>query len=158
MKIKLEKIKFGTPYKMSGNINEIFEEKSVFPFEIWKFDNEEHLENIIKYLYNIPKKDYNDETYDNVYIDEKYFVTGSSREKHFEETLKKYKKISYKKLRHQIFYIYSDNENIIKEDLITIAKQIEIYYKVIQKKAENVTYVFHFNQDAPHVHVIFETE
>ena len=36
MKIKLEKIKFGTPYKMSGNINEIFEEKSVF---LVKFGN-----------------------------------------------------------------------------------------------------------------------
>ena len=92
MKIELEKIELGSSYKIVENINELFEEKSIFPFELWKFDDEKHLENTIKYLYNIPKEHYNDGTYDNVYIDEKYFVTGSSREKHFEKTLEKYKK------------------------------------------------------------------
>lgn len=158
MRIELEKIELGSSYKIVENINELFEEKSIFPFELWKFDDEKHLENTIKYLYNIPKEHYNDGTYDNVYIDEKYFVTGSSREKHFEKTLEKYKKIPYKKLKHQIFYIYFDDENIKKEDLKTLQNQIEIYYKTIQNKAKNITYVFHFNQDAPHVHVIFETE
>ena len=158
MRIELKKIELGSPYKIVENVNELFEEKSIFPFELWNFDGKEHLENTIKYLYNIPKEHYNDGTYDNVYIDEKYFVTGSSREKHFEETLEKYKKIPYKKLKHQIFYIYFDDENIKKEDLMAVAKQIEIYYKTIQNKAKNISYVFHFNQDAPHVHVIFETE
>ena len=158
MRIELKKIELGSPYKIVENVNELFEEKSIFPFELWNFDGKEHLENTIKYLYNIPKEHYNDGTYDNVYIDEKYFVTGSSREKHFEETLEKYKKIPYKKLKHQIFYIYFDDKNIKKEDLTAVAKQIEIYYKTIQNKAKNISYVFHFNQDAPHVHVIFETE
>lgn len=158
MRIELKKIELGSPYKIVENVNELFKEKSIFPFELWNFDGKEHLENTIKYLYNIPKEHYNDGTYDNVYIDEKYFVTGSSREKHFEETLEKYKKIPYKKLKHQIFYIYFDDENIKKEDLTAVAKQIEIYYKTIQNKAKNISYVFHFNQDAPHVHVIFETE
>ena len=161
MKIELEKIKLGSSYEIVENVNELFEEKSIFPFELWKFDGEKHLENTIKYLYNIPKEHYNDGTYDNVYIDEKYFVTGSSREKHFEKTLEKYKKITYKKLNHQIFYIYFDDENIKKEDLMAVTEQIEIYYEyygTIQNKAKNITYVFHFNQDAPHVHVIFETE
>ena len=158
MRIELKKIELGSPYKIVENVNEFFEEKSIFPFELWNFDGKEHLENTIKYLYNIPKEHYNDGTYDNVYIDEKYFVTGSSREKHFEETLEKYKKIPYKKLKHQIFYIYFDDENIKKEDLTAVAKQIEIYYKTIQNKAKNISYVFHFNQDAPHVHVVFETK
>ena len=92
MRIELKKIELGSPYKIVENVNELFEEKSIFPFELWNFDGKEHLENTIKYLYNIPKEHYNDGTYDNVYIDEKYFVTGSSREKHFEETLEKYKK------------------------------------------------------------------
>lgn len=158
MRIELKKIELGSPYKIVENVNELFEEKSIFPFELWNFDGKEHLENTIKYLYNIPKEHYNDGTYDNVYIDEKNFVTGSSREKHFEETLEKYKKIPYKKLKHQIFYIYFDDENIKKEDLTAVAKQIEIYYKTIQNKAKNISYVFHFNQDAPHVHVVFETK
>lgn len=46
-----------------------------------------------------------------------------------------------------------------KKDLVTAAGQIEIYYEIItNNKAKNITYVFHFNQEAPHVHVIFETE
>lgn len=159
MKIELEKIELDLPYKIVENINELFEEKSIFPFEQWKFDDMKHLQNVIKYIYNIPKERYNDGTFDNVYIDEKYFVTGSSREKHFEETLEKYQKISYKKLKHQIFYIYFDKENIEKKDLVTAARQIEIYYETfVNNKAKNITYVFHFNQEAPHVHVIFETE
>ena len=161
MRIELKKIELGSPYKIVENVNELFEEKSIFPFELWNFDGKEHLENTIKYLYNIPKEHYNDGTYDNVYIDEKYFVTGSSREKHFEETLEKYKKIPYKKLKHQIFYIYFDDENIKKEDLMAVKNQIEIYYEyygTIQNKAKNITYLFRFNEDAPHVHVIFETE
>ena len=40
MKIELEKIELGSSYKIVENINELFEEKSIFPFELWKFDDE----------------------------------------------------------------------------------------------------------------------
>ena len=42
MKIELEKIKLGSSYEIVENVNELFEEKSIFPFETWKFDGKEH--------------------------------------------------------------------------------------------------------------------
>ena len=52
-------------------------------------------------------------------------------------------------------------EDITDTDFKKVVMTIENYYKKISERHrtdfKNITYVFHFNQGVPHVHVICET-
>lgn len=97
----------------------------------------------------------------NSYIHDSYFYDGSERENQYKEAIERYKDINFGKLQQELFYINFDAEDITDTDLKKIAMKIEDYYKQISERHrtdfKNMTYVFHFNQGVPHVHVISET-
>ena len=125
-----------------------------------KFNNRIHVENTLKYFFNMTKKYFNEETKNNIYIHDGYFCDGNEREAEYKEAIKRYMDIDFENLRQELFYINFDAEDITEVDFKEAVMSIEDYYREISKRYrinfKNITYVFHFNQDFPHVHVIYE--
>lgn len=148
-------------FKITGDENEFEKERSILPVGEIKFNNAKHVENTLKYFFNITSKHFNKETKYNVYIHNGYFYDGNERENQYKEAVKRYKDISFGKLQQELFYINFDAEDITDTDFKKVVMIIENYYKKISERHrtdfKNMTYVFHFNQDVPHVHVISET-
>lgn len=148
-------------FKITNDENEFEVERSILPAGEMKFNNARHVENTLKYFFNMTEKYFNDETKYNSYIHNSYFYDGIEREKQYEKAVERYKDINFGKLQQELFYINFDAEDITDTDLKKIAMTIEDYYKKISERHrtdfKNMTYVFHFNQGVPHVHVICET-
>lgn len=148
-------------FKMTENEHEFKKGRNILVTNAVKFNNRTHVENTLKYFFNMTKKHFNDETKDNVYIYDGYFYDGNEREEQYKEAVKRYMDINFGKLQQELFYINFDAEDITETDFKKVVMTIESYYKKISEKHrinfKNITYVFHFNQDFPHVHVICET-
>ena len=148
-------------FKITDNENEFENERSILPVGEMKFNNAKHVENTLKYFFNMTSKHFNEETEYNVYIHNGYFYDGDERENQYKEVIERYKDINFGKLQQELFYINFDAEDITDTDFKKVVMAIENYYKKISEKHrtdfKNITYVFHFNQDIPHVHVICET-
>lgn len=147
-------------FKITNDEKEFEAERSILPAGEMKFNNARHVENTLKYFFNMTEKYFNDETKYNSYIHDSYFYDGSERENQYKEAIERYKDINFGKLQQELFYINFDAEDITDTDLKKIAMKIEDYYKQISERHrtdfKNITYVFHFNQGVPHVHTICE--
>lgn len=148
-------------FKITDNENEFENERSILPVGEMKFNNAKHVENTLKYFFNMTNKHFNEETKHNVYIYDGYFYDGDERENQYKEAVERYKDINFGKLQQELFYINFDVEDITDTDFKKVVMTIEDYYKKISERHrtnfKNMTYVFHFNQGVPHVHVICET-
>lgn len=148
-------------FKITDDENEFENERSILPVGEMKFNNAKHVENTLKYFFNMTSKHFSEETQYNVYIYNGYFYDGNERENQYKEAIERYKDINFGKLQQELFYINFDVEDITDTDFKKVVMTIEDYYKKISERHrtnfKNMTYVFHFNQDVPHVHVISET-
>lgn len=148
-------------FKITDDENVFENERSILPVGEMKFNNAKHVENTLKYFFNITSKYFNEETRNNVYIHNGYFYDGDERKNQYKEAIERYKNINFGKLQQELFYINFDAEDVTDTDFKKVVMIIEDYYKKISEKHrtdfKNITYVFHFNQDVPHVHVISET-
>ncbi len=147
-------------FKMTDNEDEFERGRNILITNEMKFNNRIHVENTLKYFFNMTKKYFNEETKNNVYIHDGYFCDGNEREDEYKEAIKRYMDIDFENLRQELFYINFDAEDITEVDFKEAVMSIEDYYREISKRYrinfKNITYVFHFNQDFPHVHVIYE--
>jgi hypothetical protein len=147
-------------FKMTDNEDEFERGRNILITNEMKFNNRIHVENTLKYFFNMTKKYFNEETKNNVYIHDGYFYDGNEREDEYKEAIKRYMDIDFENLRQELFYINFDAEDITEVDFKEAVMSIEDYYREISKRYrinfKNITYVFHFNQDFPHVHVIYE--
>lgn len=147
-------------FKITDDENEFENERSILPVGEMKFNNARHVENTLKYFFNMTSKHFNEETEYNVYIHNGYFYDGDERENQYKEAFERYKDINFGKLQQELFYINFDAEDITDTDFKKVVMVIEDYYKQISERHrtdfKNMTYVFHFNQGVPHVHTICE--
>lgn len=148
-------------FKITDDENEFEKKRSILTVGEMKFNNAKHVENTLKYFFNMTNKHFNEETPYNVYICNRYFYDGSERENQYKEAIRRYKDINFGKLQQELFYINFDAEDITDSDFKKAVMTIENYYKKISERYgtdfKNMTYVFHFNQGIPHIHVICET-
>ena len=148
-------------FEITDDENGFEKERSILPAGEMKFNNAKHVENTLKYFFNMTSKHFNEETKYNVYIHNGYFYDGNERENQYKEAIERYKDINFGKLQQELFYINFDAEDITDTDFKKVIMTIEDYYKKISEKHrtdfKNMTYVFHFNQGVPHVHIICET-
>lgn len=147
-------------FDITNNENEFEKGRNLLITGEMEFNNRNHVENTLKYFFNMTKKHFNEGTKDNLYIHDAYLYNGDEREEQYKKTAKRYIDINFEKLRQSLFYINFDSDDVTEIDLKEVAREIEDFYKKISEKFgvnfKNMTYVFHFNQGCPHVHVIYE--
>ena len=134
---------------------------TLFNFLVYAIDLTLNNERVRNFKITNDEKHFNEETQNNVYIYNGYFYDGNERENQYKEAIERYKNINFGKLQQELFYINFDVEDITDTDFKKVVMTIENYYKKISERHrtdfKNMTYVFHFNQDIPHVHIICET-
>lgn len=147
-------------FNITSNEDEFEKGRNMLITSELKFNNKNHVENTLKYFFNMTKKHFNEGTKNNLYIHDTYLYNGDEREEQYKKAVKRYVSINFEKLRQSLFYINFDSDDVTEIDLKEVAMEIEDCYKKISEKYgvnfKNMTYIFHFNQGFPHVHVIYE--
>ncbi|MBR8700503.1 MULTISPECIES: hypothetical protein [unclassified Fusobacterium] len=121
-----------------------------------KFNDGNHVENFIKYLFNMSKKYFNENTEKNIYFTVKkgeILLLSGKRIDTCNSILDMYCNKNVDKIRNDLVYFNVTADVNIELDKIFLEVHNILFSNKIVK---DLIYVFHVNQDIPHLHILYE--